>query len=276
MGGTADMSGMHVVAPDSDTAWCADGEMMVSAICVNSTNPAPVSSYPNGAKCAYGDGSARARIICTPAAEKQGSLSPAGGSMMAGLGIHLVSSDSNVASCKSDETLFSAYCSGGYDTYPLLAYPDGRVKCGYSGGASKANVACMPKDDSAAKEAGLRVVASDTNTAWCSSGETMVSAYCTGGWSKYPLQTYPDGAKCGYSGGSAKATVICSSGSADASAGIRVVSGSNFGSCDSGETMVSAYCSGVGSEYPLTTYPNSAKCGYSGDKSQVTLLCMKM
>ena len=119
------------------------------------------------------------------------------------------------------------------------------------------------------------MVASDTNSAWCESGESVVSAYCTGGWSKYPLQTYPNGAKCGYSDGSAKATVICSAGGADGS-GIRVVTGSNRGSCESGETMVCAICSGVGGEYPLQTYPNGAKCGYSGDNSEVTLVCAKL
>jgi hypothetical protein len=250
--------------------------MMVSAICLNSSSPSPVTAYPNGAKCAYGDsGPARARIMCMPASEQQGMSAPGGNSMLASLGIHLVSSEGNTAQCGADEEMFSAYCSGGYSQYPLLTYPDGKVKCGYSGGMAKANVACMPKNEAAAASAGLRVVASDTNSAWCSSGETMVSAYCTGGWSKYPLQTYPDGAKCGYSGGSAKATVICSSDGAK-SAGVRVVSGSHYGACDSGETMVSAYCSGVGSEYPLQTYQNAAKCGYSTGKSQVTLLCAKL
>jgi hypothetical protein len=62
----------------------------------------------------------------------------------------------------------------------------------------------------------------------------------------------------------------------DGSGPLRVVSGSNVGACDSGESMISAFCSGVGSKYPLQTYSNSAKCGYSGDKSQVTLLCMKL
>jgi hypothetical protein len=125
----------------------------------------------------------------------------------------------------------------------------------------------------AAGGAGLRVVASDTNTAWCESGETMVSAYCTGGWSKYPLQTYDNGAKCGYSDGNATATVICS---ADpAAGGLRVVSGSNVGFCEADETMVSAVCSGSGRDYPLQTYGNGAKCGYSGDSSEVRLTCMK-
>jgi hypothetical protein len=248
---------------------------MVSAFCIHSGTASPVTAYPNGAKCGYGDGSARARIMCMPASQQQGSVAPSSGSMMASLGIRLVSSDSNTASCDAGEAMFGAYCSGGYSKYPLLAYPGGRVKCGYSGGMAKANVACMPGEAATANDAGLRVVASDTNTAWCEGGETVVSAYCTGGWSKYPLQTYPNGAKCGYSDGNAKATVVCSAGGSDG-AGIRVVSGSNKGSCDSGETMVSAFCSGVGSEYPLTTYPNGAKCGYSGDSSEVTLVCAKL
>ena len=40
--------------------------------------------------------------------------------------------------------------------------------------------------------------------------------------------------------------------------------------------MISAFCSGVGSDYPLQTYPNGAKCGYSGDASEVTLVCAKL
>ena len=272
------MSGLRAVAPDSDTAWCAPGEILVSAICVNSSSASPVAAYANGAKCAYGDGAARARIMCAPAPTptpgQQGMSEPAGGSMLASLGLHLVSSEGNTASCDAGEQMFSAYCSGGYSEYPLLSYANGMVKCGYSGGMAKANVACMSGDEAAAKEAGLRVVSSETNTAWCEGGETVVSAFCTGGYSKYPLQTYPNGAKCGYSDGGSKATVICSAGGA--AEGVRVVSGSNSGACESGETMVSAFCSGVGSEYPLQTYPNAAKCGYSGETSEVTLICAKL
>ena len=106
----------------------------------------------------------------------------------------------------------------------------------------------------------------------------MVSAYCTGGWSEYPLLTYPNGAKCGYSAGNAKATVICSAATADASGtgGLRMVSGSNTGACESDEVMVSAFCTGASGADPLQTYPGGrAKCGYSGGSAQVTLACMK-
>jgi len=269
---------MHFVAPDSSSAWCGEGEIMVSAFCTGSASASPVAAYVNGAKCGYGDASsARAHIMCMPASAQQGSMSsPGGASQMASLGLHLVSSEDNKAACGPDEAVFSAYCSGGYSEYPLLAYPGGGIKCGYSGGLSKANVACIKKDESAVQSAGMRVVASDTNTAWCNSGETVISAYCTGGWSEYPLETYPNGAKCGYSDGDAKATVICSASTALENSALRLVSGSNSGSCDSGEKMISAYCAGTGSRYPLQTYANSAKCGYSGDASTVTLLCMKM
>ena len=66
--------------------------------------------------------------------------SPAATTGMASLGLHLVSSEDNKASCGPDETVFSAYCSGGYSKYPLQAYPGGGVKCGYSSGLSKASV----------------------------------------------------------------------------------------------------------------------------------------
>jgi hypothetical protein len=239
---------------------------MVSAVCVGAGAPSPVTSYTNGAKCGYGDSNAEARILCMPG--QQSMRAPAGGEAA----IHLVASDSNVAACESGETMFSAYCTGGWDDYPLLTYPGGRVKCGYSSGMSKANVACL---QGAGEASGLRVVASDSNTASCESGETMVSAYCTGSWGAYPLQTYGNRAKCGYSGGGAKATVVCAAGAAE-SGPLRVVSGSNVEFCGGDEVMVSAMCSGSGRDYPLQTYPNGAKCGYSGDASKVTLTCMKL
>jgi hypothetical protein len=265
------MGNLRVVAPNSATAWCEAGEIMVSAICVGAGNTNPVAAYPNGAKCGYGDSAARARILCAPAQEASAAPAMDGGGMQGGGGIHLVASDNNVAACEPGETTFSAFCTGGWGEYPLITYPDGRVKCGYSGGMARANVACM-----AGEAAGLRVVASDTNTAWCEAGETVVSASCSGGYGDYPLQTYSNGAKCGYSGGNATATVVCAAeGSAEA-AGMRVVSGEPSGTCDAGETMVSAFCSGGGREYPLQTTANGAKCGYSGSSAEVTLVCMKL
>jgi len=258
---------MRAVAPGTNTAWCEPGEMMVSAVCVGAGAPSPVTTYPNGAKCGYGDSKAEARILCMPA--QQTMRAPADAPSP---GIHLVAADSNVAACEAGETMFSAYCTGGWDDYPLLTYPGGRVKCGYSGGMARANVACM---QDAGEGSGLRVVASDTHTASCEAGETMVSAYCSGGWGKYPLQTYGDSAKCGYSGGGGKATVICAPTAATESGPLRVVSGSNVEFCESDEVMVSAICSGSGRDYPLQTYDNGAKCGYSGDTSRVTLTCMK-
>src|SRR4029079_4753611 len=103
-------------------------------------------------------------------------------------------------------------------------YPGGRAKCGYSDGHSQATVGCMPGTDTGKTAAstaaepnalGLRVVASETNTAWCQSDETLISAYCTGGGQKYPLQTYANGAKCGYSGEHSKATAVCGPKQAD-------------------------------------------------------------
>jgi hypothetical protein len=294
------MAGLRVVAPDSPSAWCEPGEVMVSAFCTGGGSSSPVTAYANGAKCGYGDSPARARILCLPgsaAAEptapaapeaqpaapagQQGGLAPAAPDQAQAAGaptgpLRVVAEGSNTASCEAGETLFAAYCSGGWDTYPLIAYPGGRVKCGYSGGNVQATAVCLAGGQ--AEALGLRVVASDTNTAWCESGEKVVSAYCTGGWSEYPLQTYPNGAKCGYSAGGSKATVICSAATADASGSgpLRLVSGESRGACEGDEMMVSAFCTGSSGSYPLQTYPGgAAKCGYSGGTAQVTLACLK-
>ena len=292
--------GLRLVAPDSPAAWCEPGEVMVSAICTGGGNTAPVTAYPNGAKCGYGDSPARARILCMPGstasqpagapeadaaapAGQQGSLAPAAGEQaaqqQASGPLRIVAEGSNVAACETGETLFAGFCSGGWEDYPLITYPGGRVKCGYSGGDAEATAVCMPGEPEAAEALGVRVVASDTNTAWCESGESVVSAYCTGGGGDYPLQTYADGAKCGYSAGGAKATVICSASAGEEASGsgaIRLVSGSNRGACESDEIMVSAFCSGGWADYPLQIYPGgAAKCGYSGGNAEVTLACMQ-
>jgi hypothetical protein len=269
--------GLRFVAPDSSSAWCEAGEVMVSAFCVGGGNSAPVTIYPNGAKCGYGDSASQARILCMPAAEQQGAAPGTGGASMQAAampsGLRLVSTGSNTASCEPGEALFSAYCTGGWSDYPLITYAGGRVKCGYSGEMADANAVCMPGGEGAAAALGLRVVASDTNTAWCESGESMVSAYCTGGWSEYPLQTYANGAKCGYSNGNATATIVCRA--ADASDEmLRVVSDGIRSSCESNEVMVSAFCSGSGRDYPLQTVSNGAKCGYSGDSAVATVVCL--
>ena len=248
---------------------------MVSAVCVGGAGAAPVTAYPNGAKCGYGNSNAEARILCMPAQQGAAMESDTGISMQAStsLGLHLVSSGTNTASCEAGEALFGAYCTGGWSDYPLMATAGGGVKCGYSGGMAEANAVCMPGGNDGAASLGLRVVESDTNTAWCESGETMVSAYCTGGWSDYPLQAYGNGAKCGYSGDAAKATIVCQA--ADAPEGIlRVVAEGPTSSCESSEVMVSAFCSGGGSDYPLQTVSNGAKCGYSGESAVATVVCM--
>ena len=275
------MAGLRFVAPDGPSAWCEPGEVMVSAFCTGGGSSSPVTAYPNGAKCGYGDSPARARILCLPgsAAAPEGQpAAPAGqqGGLAPTAPLRVVAEGGNTASCEAGETLFAAYCSGGWDTYPLIAYPGGRVKCGYRGGNAQATAVCLAGGQ--AEALGLRVVASDTNTAWCESGERVVSAYCTGGWSEYPLQTYPNGAKCGYSAGGSKATVICSAATADlsGSGGLRLISGENRGACEGDELMVSAFCTGSSGPYPLQTYPGgAAKCGYSGGTATVTLACMK-
>ena len=156
------MSGLRAVAPDSDTAWCAPGEIMVSAICVNSSSASPVAAYANGAKCAYGDGAARARIMCAPAPMptpgQQGMSAPAGGSMLASLGLHLVSSEGNTAACDAGRADVQRLLLRRLQRVPSSLLPGGEVKCGYSDGMAKANVACMSGDEAAAKDAGLRVV----------------------------------------------------------------------------------------------------------------------
>jgi hypothetical protein len=248
---------------------------MVSAFCTGTGSEYPLTTYENGAKCGYSAGRAKARILCAPADQVQGSAAPAGEMRDSAAAdastIRLVASGSNTASCEQGETMIGAYCTGGWSEYPLITYPGSMAKCGYSGGGAQATVACLP--GAADRAAGLRVVASDTNTAWCEPGESMVSASCSGGGAKN-LVTYPHGAKCGYSAGGSKATVVCAA--SEEESGIRLVSGSNVGACDADETMISAYCTGGWDSYPLLTYPGGrAKCGYSGGKSQVTLACLK-
>jgi hypothetical protein len=65
-------------------------------------------------------------------------------------------------------------------------------------------------DAGAAAAPGVRVVSSDAVSATCETGEVLVSAYCTGSWTSYPLKPAQNGASCGEAGSSeAKVTIVC-------------------------------------------------------------------
>jgi len=58
--------------------------------------------------------------------------------------------------------------------------------------------------------ASFHVVSPDGPSATCDSGEVLVSAYCTGIWTNYPLKPTRNGAACGEAGSSeAKVTIVC-------------------------------------------------------------------
>jgi hypothetical protein len=133
----------------------------------------------------------------------------------AGGGIRVIAADGHEASCGAGEVLISAFCTGAPEGYPLNIYPGG-AKCGWSGDNAKVTISCAPAaqvstaaTSEGASSGALRIVASDTNEAWCADDETMISAFCTGAPQGYPLNTYPGGAKCGWSGDGAKATAVC-------------------------------------------------------------------
>jgi hypothetical protein len=54
------------------------------------------------------------------------------------------------------------------------------------------------------------VVSPDSATATCDAGEVMISAYCTGTWTNYPLKPADNGASCGDANATdVKVTLIC-------------------------------------------------------------------
>jgi hypothetical protein len=54
------------------------------------------------------------------------------------------------------------------------------------------------------------VVSPDAPSAACAAGEVLISAYCTGTWTNYPLKPGQNGASCGEAGTSeAKVTIVC-------------------------------------------------------------------
>ena len=57
----------------------------------------------------------------------------------------------------------------------------------------------------------LRVVAPQSSTASCQTDEIMISAYCTGTFSAYPLVPLTNGARCGANPNSTtlRVTIVC-------------------------------------------------------------------
>jgi hypothetical protein len=63
---------------------------------------------------------------------------------------------------------------------------------------------------------------------------------------------------------------------AASAAGIRVVTtGTHEAWCESGEVVISAYCTGSWDKYPLNMFSSGAKCGYSEGGANATVVCMK-
>jgi len=54
----------------------------------------------------------------------------------------------------------------------------------------------------------FRVVGPTAGAAGCDAGEVMISAYCTGSWTNYPLRPMDNGATCGDSG-DVRVTLVC-------------------------------------------------------------------
>jgi hypothetical protein len=53
-------------------------------------------------------------------------------------------------------------------------------------------------------------VAPGAVTATCDAGEVLISAYCTGSWTNYPLKPTATGASCGEAGSNdAKVVIVC-------------------------------------------------------------------
>ena len=57
----------------------------------------------------------------------------------------------------------------------------------------------------------LRVVAPQSSTASCQTDEIMISAYCTGTFTNYPLVPLTNGARCGANPNSTtlRVTIVC-------------------------------------------------------------------
>jgi hypothetical protein len=66
------------------------------------------------------------------------------------------------------------------------------------------------KGDAGQAAASFRVVSPDAASATCDAGEVLISAYCTGTWTNYPLKPTANGASCGDAGSTdAKVTIVC-------------------------------------------------------------------
>jgi hypothetical protein len=68
-----------------------------------------------------------------------------------------------------------------------------------------------PKGEPGVAGTTLRVVAPQSSTASCQTDEIMISAYCTGTFSAYPLVPLTNGARCGANPNSTtlRVTIVC-------------------------------------------------------------------
>ena len=68
-----------------------------------------------------------------------------------------------------------------------------------------------PKGDPGVAGTVLRVVAPQSSTASCQTDEIMISAYCTGTFTNYPLVPLTNGARCGANPNSTtlRVTIVC-------------------------------------------------------------------
>jgi hypothetical protein len=68
-----------------------------------------------------------------------------------------------------------------------------------------------PKGDPGVAGTTLRVVAPQSSTASCQTDEIMISAYCTGTFTNYPLVPLTNGARCGANPNSTtlRVTIVC-------------------------------------------------------------------
>jgi hypothetical protein len=46
-------------------------------------------------------------------------------------------------------------------------------------------------------------------TATCDGSEVLISAYCTGSWTNYPIKPTPNGASCEGGNSDVKVTIVC-------------------------------------------------------------------
>ena len=67
------------------------------------------------------------------------------------------------------------------------------------------------RDQRASRVLLARVVAPQSSTASCQTDEIMISAYCTGTFSAYPLVPLTNGARCGANPNSTtlRVTIVC-------------------------------------------------------------------